>query len=100
MIVPQPFLYPYGKRPPPAFSSTQKGSLSFKLIVVRKVAAPPAARTSRATPTVRLHKEELNWMAETLHLKPNPTSKGAPMLAQAHGGCRTLKKPRRGPPPA
>jgi hypothetical protein len=38
------------------------------LVVVREVAAPPAARNSGATPAVRLSKEEFDWVAETFHL--------------------------------
>ena len=58
------------------------------MVVVREVAAPPAARhTTGAAPAVRLRKEEFDWVAETFHLKFSPAPKGAPMLAHAARAC-------------
>jgi hypothetical protein len=90
MIVFVPFLYPYGKRPPAAFSSPHRPNSICLFVFVRGVAAPSAARNPRATPTVRLHKEELDWVSETLHLWLYPASKGCRHVSA--GGARLSNK--------
>src|SRR5436305_7867549 len=58
----------------PALSQAHRGRTDFRLIVlVRNVAAAKSPRArSRATPTPRHRKEELNWMVKTLHRETEP----------------------------